>query len=78
MLVKANQTFRVTKPARINKSKGRIVPGGKLETLTPPEKRDGVDTVMVRYTGQDGDDEASSGTKFRIKVPSLMKCAVQI
>ena len=79
MLVTNKQTYRVTRSANINASKGKIHPGGQLETLTFPDKSgaDG-DTILVRYSGQNGTGEARTGTKFKIKVTSLVKVAERI
>lgn len=75
MMITANQTYRVTRAATINARKGQVMPGGLIRTLTLPEDHDGVDTIMVRYSGHDAHGEAQSGTKFRIQVPALAQIA---
>lgn len=75
MEVNANQTYSVTKKARIKSQEGRLVmPGGILKTITPPKIIDGADdTIMVRYEGQNREDEVATGSKFSVKVINLVR-----
>lgn len=75
MEVNMNQTFNVTKKARIKSQEGKLVmPGGKLQTITPPKIVDGADdTIMVRYQGQNRQDEVQTGAKFSVKVTNLVR-----
>lgn len=75
MEVNMNQTFDVTKKARIKSQGGKLVmPGGKLQTITPPKIVDGQDdTIMVRYEGRNRDEEVKTGAKFSVKVVNLVR-----
>lgn len=75
MEVHANQTYSVTKKARIKSQDGRLVmPGGILKTITPPKIVEGTDdTIMVRYEGQNREDEVATGSKFSVKVLNLVR-----
>jgi hypothetical protein len=70
-----NQTYQVTKKARIKSQGGNIVmPGGVLQTITPPKIVDGQDdTIMVRYQGKGRDGEVKTGAKFSVKVTNLVR-----
>ena len=70
-----NQIYEVTKKARIKSQGGKIVmPGGILETITPPKINDGEDdTIMIRYKGQGRDGEVKTGSKFSVKVTNLVR-----
>lgn len=75
MEVHMNQTYKVTKKARIKSQGGRLVmPGGQLQTITPPKIVEGADdTIMVRYQGQNREDEVATGSKFSVKVVNLVR-----
>lgn len=80
MEVNMNQKYNVTKKARIKSQGGRLVmPGGRLQTITPPKIVDGNDdTIMVRYEGQSRDDEVETGSKFSVKVSNLVRHAARM
>lgn len=75
MEVNSNQNYTVQKKAKIKSQGGKLVmEGGTLATITPPKITEGKgDTIMVRYTGQGRDNEVDTGSKFSVKVESLVR-----
>lgn len=79
VLLNANQSWRVTAEGTINAvDKKKIMPGGQLDTLTPPKMGDGADKILVRYNGKGRPGEVPNGSKFWVKCAGLASKAERI
>lgn len=76
MLVKANQSFMVTAEATVaSLDKKKVMPGGTIKTLTPPQAGADGDKILATYVGRGRPGEAPNGRKFWVKVETLVRHA---